>query len=227
MPHLRASSFSVAPRLRYPRPDVGPHRNRERLGHAERVAALERVIADQPRRDLFALRGGGDHRRGELVVAVGFVDEPPAVRQDGDETGLSPVDDVWVRADPSTAVGHQRHRAPRGRRCQRRVEHAARRLAERDPVAGRLRRRERPVLLSRRGSREQLATTCDVVGEAAGREQNAARARTVISPSGPSSTAPVTAPSSVSSRVAGVCHAADARRGHQPTWPAGRSGPCR
>jgi hypothetical protein len=51
-----------------------PHR--ERLGHAERVAALEGVVADQPRRDLLPLRSSGDHPGGELVVAVGLVDEP-------------------------------------------------------------------------------------------------------------------------------------------------------
>jgi hypothetical protein len=93
--------------LEVARTKVGPNRDRERFGHTERVAAFEGVVADQPGLNRLVSRSSGQHGAGELVVAVGLVDEPLAVGQHGDQAGFAAVDDVRVGADPAVAVGHQ------------------------------------------------------------------------------------------------------------------------
>ena len=163
-----------APSLQVARAQVRPDRDRKRLGHAERVAALERVVADQPGGDLLAFRNGPDHRRDEVVVAVCLVHEAAAVSQHRDQPGLAAVDDVRVQAHSSTPIWHQGNRAPRHRRGQTRLQLAAGRLPQADPVSGARVRGQRPVFLAGRRARKQLAAAVDVGRKTARRQYGAA-----------------------------------------------------
>ena len=152
--------------------NVGERRQRERLGHPERVFALEGVVADQPRLDRLVGGGGVEHPLGELVVAVRLVDEPLPGRQHRNQSRFAPVHDVRIHPDPAAAVRHQRHRAPRGRGRQVGVQHPTRGLTEGDAVAGGLCRGQGPVFVAGGCPREELGAALHVVGKPAGSQHH-------------------------------------------------------
>ncbi|MNH19343.1 hypothetical protein D3C79_790730 [compost metagenome] len=80
-------------------------RQRIGAGHAEAIAALKGVAANQPGLDL--LTGClGDHGADVVVVAIGFVDEAFAVGQYADDAGFAALDDVREMADCAVLVRH-------------------------------------------------------------------------------------------------------------------------
>ncbi|MNE45827.1 hypothetical protein D3C80_1401350 [compost metagenome] len=87
-------------------PFIEAGREGERLGPADAMAALRGVIADQPGLRCLAWRRGREQRIHEGMVAVGLVDEPPAVPAHGNETGLRTVDQVRKMAEATVASWH-------------------------------------------------------------------------------------------------------------------------
>lgn len=92
----------TAPQI--PALDMRCNWKRKGLRESEAVSALETMVADEPRRNLFAVRHRGHHRRGVVVVTIGLVPEAPAICKYADHGRLRAIDDMREVTERSVGV---------------------------------------------------------------------------------------------------------------------------
>jgi hypothetical protein len=65
------------------------------------------MSADKPGRHFLTFRDGPHHRRHVVVIAVSLIDEATSVRQNSNDPGLRPIDDVREMAHTFVAMRHE------------------------------------------------------------------------------------------------------------------------
>ncbi|MNL25107.1 hypothetical protein D3C87_1465770 [compost metagenome] len=128
------------------------------------------MTANQPGSDVFTRRGGGNHGRHVIVVAVGFVDEALTVAQHADDPGLAAFDDVREMADAAVAVRHLRNRRPGDGGQHVCIHLGADAFTQSQAITGHAEWRQGQMLMPGRRTLEQRFAPFDVVGETTGRE---------------------------------------------------------